>query len=203
MPRTLYLGLKPPDNYEGVHCPLISIHPRPLSELKTSFEKYPSYTHLIFTSQTGVDLFVKAHQFFRLENLPKIIAAVGQSTGKALRKNGLQVDFIPPTETAEGLLPFFENLHSAHYLFWPHSALSRPVLTDYWQRRGIRYQECILYDTLTNYEQKLPSLDGIDEIVFTSPSTVDAFYERYRFFPENKKLTPIGPITAAYLSKMI
>lgn len=202
MSRILYLGLKPP-NADVIHCPIIAIRPRPFEQLAEAFTDYAMYTHLVFTSQVAVELFITAHQFFALPNPSKIVAAVGKSTGKALIKAGMKVDFIASIETAEGMFPFFTNWSPSNYVFWPHSALSRKVLVDFWQKEKIKFCECILYETIVNDSTVIPAWDSFDEIVFTSPSTVDAFLIRCGFLPKDKKLTAIGPVTEDYLLKKI
>ena len=56
---------------------------------------------------------------------------------------------------------------------------------------GVRY----LYDTISQVIQPKPNLDHVDEIVFTSPSTVKAFIEIFGVLPRGKKCLAIGPIT--------
>lgn len=62
---------------------------------------------------------------------------------------------------------------------------------------------CDLYDTKLNEEFNIGSLDAFSEIVFTSPSTVLAFYRRYSSIPSSIKISAIGPITQAALDEEI
>lgn len=208
MSRILYLGLRVPKALQSAlltHVPLIRIQPRPFESLQESFKDHLLWTHLVFTSQTAVDLFFEACRHFGITRMgSKKIMAVGQATAKRLKDWEIEVDAVPEEETAEGILALSQTWDVAQtYVFWPHSALSRPVLTNYWQSQGIRYHECILYDTCCNHDIDLPPLEHFDEIIFTSPSTVDAFIERYGSLPLEKKLTSIGPITQAHLRSFI
>ena len=72
-------------------------------------------------------------------------------------------------------------------------------MNDYFEKKGLRYRECLLYETLPAQLDKLPDLNKVDEIHFTSPSTVRAFLKLYGCFPKNKSLTAIGPVTQEYL----
>ncbi|EFB40352.1 MULTISPECIES: uroporphyrinogen-III synthase [Parachlamydia] len=211
MSRILYLGLKIPKALyrQAIHCPIIKIAPRAFFEpdIIQAFSRFSDYTHLILTSQTAVQLFLEAAIFFQINadviNTKKIVA-VGKKTAAELAKHRFSADFVPLEETAEGIRDLFANWdRTSLYVFWPHSALSRPLLTDYWKQNGIKHTDCVLYDTFTNHEVTLPDLSTIDEIVFTSPSTVDAFLERYYHIPRDKKLTFIGPVTAARLAKSL
>jgi uroporphyrinogen-III synthase len=62
-------------------------------------------------------------------------------------------------------------------------------------QRQIRFQACDLYDTVSQEICPKPDLDQVDEIVFTSPSTVKAFVEIFGGLPRGKKCLAIGPIT--------
>jgi uroporphyrinogen-III synthase len=62
---------------------------------------------------------------------------------------------------------------------------------------------CDLYDTVPQKLEPIPDLNAIDEIVFTSPSTVRAFVEIFRHIPQDKTLTCLGPITQEELQKEI
>jgi uroporphyrinogen-III synthase len=56
-----------------------------------------------------------------------------------------------------------------------------------------------LYDTVTQKLEPKPDLNHVQEIVFTSPSTVLAFLEIFGALPKGKKLIAIGPITQQQL----
>jgi uroporphyrinogen-III synthase len=45
----------------------------------------------------------------------------------------------------------------------------------------------------------VPNLAAFDEIVFTSPSTIEAFLAIFGALPRDKILTPVGPVTEAAL----
>jgi len=208
MSRILYLGLRLPEALKScahvTHLPLIQIKPRPFKDLEESFKDHLLWTHLVFTSQTAVDLFFEVCHHFDFERMnSKKILAVGKMTAARLKNWGMEVDALPAEETAEGMTALCQTWNvNQVYAFWPHSALSRPVLTNYWQQQGIRYQDCVLYETYPQQPVDLPSLEHFDEIIFTSPSTVDAFIQFYERLPIKTKLTSIGPVTAAYLARL-
>jgi uroporphyrinogen-III synthase len=74
------------------------------------------------------------------------------------------------------------------------------VLRDYFEENHIKYHECVLYNTVSQKPYPLPDLKTINEIVFTSPSTVNAWLELFGQLPANIPITAIGPITKACLS---
>ena len=81
------------------------------------------------------------------------------------------------------------------FFFLPRSSLSRPVLAEFFQKQNILYEACTLYETQFQAPSPSPNFSEIDEIVFTSPSTVHAFFQIHTSIPAHVKCTAIGPIT--------
>ena len=195
--KILYLGLDPSRYPEKVtHYPIIRTVPRPFDskEMVRVFANFDHYTHLIFTSRTAVSILQERNLSFE----KKVLIAVGKATAGLLER----VDFVAQDERAEGIVELLMQLDLREgHLFWPHSALSRPVIRNFLEAAGIRYTDCILYDTLPNRVEPIPSLDEFDEIVFTSPSTINAFLDLFGSFPKDKILTAIGSVTENKLEK--
>jgi uroporphyrinogen-III synthase len=206
----LYLGLEVPSEMQHldlVHCPLIRTVPRSLqdADLKLSFELFDSYTHLIFTSKTSVSIFFDYAPHFGIhlkEICRKILVAVGKKTAAKLSLYCQQQASIltASEETAEGVILLLSrcDLKDA-YLFWPHSALARPLLSEWLNANCVKHCSCIFYDTVPMRPAFLPDPSHFSEIIFTSPSTVDAFVSLFKSFPRGVSLTAIGPITERYL----
>lgn len=207
--RILYLGLDP-CHYTGegeiVHCPIIQVIPRPFSDpiISQALQNFDHYSHVIVTSkstvailsnyllQLGVDLEIWKN---------KITLAVGKVTATHLQKNGIIPFKIAQNETAEGMIHELQQMSLTHaHIFWPHSAQSRPLIHHFLIEQHIQHTTCALYDTQVQVPQNLPHLETFDEVIFTSPSTVDAFLNIFGFFPNHPLLTPIGPITANHLN---
>lgn len=202
----LYVGLEVPHSlFSGkvIHCPLIRTVPRsPKSpEIQEALSEMDRYTHVVFTSKTTVDLMCT---YVKDKLLSKSIIAVGHATAHRISENGLPVAATAIEECAEGIVHLLDqqNVQNA-YFFWPHSSKARSVLSDYFEKRGIRYRACSLYDTMSRRPQPLPDLNQFDEIHFTSPSTVDAFLEFFGTIPTSMKIHTIGPVTEAHLNNLI
>lgn len=208
--KVLYLGLGPPTfkrDQEIVHHPLIEIKARDLSslEIQSSFAEIPYYTHLLFTSKNSAELFAEGMKHYGLtkEDLEgKEIFAVGQKTSLALEtllsleKKGIAVSRVAEEETQEGLIKMLLPLNlEGSYFFLPCSSLSRKAIQRFFSHRGIRHQICFLYDTEIKRGVIKVDLNLFEELIFTSPSTVEAFKKIYGEIPKNKKITAIGPIT--------
>jgi uroporphyrinogen-III synthase len=180
---------------------VIKIVPRSIQdpEIRRAFDDLDEFTHLIFTSKNSVKIF-----FHLLEQLHfpvsrlegKKIIAVGHVTAAYLTMGGMKLDRIAHPETQEGIVAMLKEMQlDAAYLFLPRSSRSRPILIDYLTAQQIRYQACDLYDTQAQVLTPQPDLKQIDEIVFTSPSTVEAFIAIFGSLPKEKKWIAIGPIT--------
>lgn len=115
---------------------------------------------------------------------------MGQKTGSLLPD-----PLIAKEETAEGMLPLLASLRPTDFVLWPHSQLSRNIIPRFLEERKIPYAAPILYNTIPLHPKTPPPLDAFDEIIFTSPSTVESFISLYGTLPSNKKLTSIGPVT--------
>lgn len=208
MEKTLYLGLEVPPDLQAesiVHCPFIRIVPKPLDDLAviSAFRNFPSFTHLIFTSRSAVSIFFDLAQSFQIngqEIADKKIISVGKRTEEKLRKYGIESDLIAGEETAEGILAVLKSLDlKMSHFFLPQSAISRPVISEWLAKQQIAYVACPIYNTLPNIPDPLPNLTEFGQIVFTSPSVVNAFVQAYGLIPTDKILRCIGPVTESYL----
>lgn len=191
--RILYLGTDP-SRYlhtgELTHYPVIQttlIKPTTI----------PDCTHWLFTSPNAV-----RHWFSCVDAVTGIYLAVGPSTEAALLKRGIPA-LVAPEATQEGMIALLASLDLQNAILgWPKSSRARPVLSDYLRNLGLRFIPIDLYETVTQTKEPKPHLSDFDEIVFTSPSTVDAFLEIFGAIPWEKKITPIGPITAKRLGSV-
>jgi uroporphyrinogen-III synthase len=184
MSKILYLGLRPkPGTF---HYPVIRTR---LLDASTPSD-WPLFTHILFTSQTAVEYWPGPWD--------KGIIAIGGPTAAALKKRGLE-SLIAPFATQEGVIELIKGIHG--HFFIPRSRLARSSLTDYMQENQIPYFALDLYDTYFQKLEPVPHLDDFDEIVFTSPSTVEGFLRIYGALPRTKKLSAIGPITQKALDE--
>ena len=212
---TLYLGTDPTffllqkgGSCRTIHFPVIEIVPKHVEEfeLKKAYDDLNLYTHLVFTSKNAVKVFfdhLKEISFPIQDLKNKTVIAVGSVTAEHLRPFGFSSLHVAQFEHQEGVIELLNTLDLEDaYLFFPRSALSRPAIIHYFQKKEIRYQASDLYDIKINKEEPLPDLDLIDEILFTSPSTVKGFLEVFGHLPKNKRLTAIGPITQKALQPL-
>lgn len=184
----LYLGLDPSrwkTNKSILHYPVIQIVPHK----ERCLTDVSSVTHLLFTSRSAAMLW----DTFTNQQ----IVAVGEATAFVLREKGV-CPVVAPHATQEGVIELLSTwgLRGA-YIVWPRSSKARDILADYLSSLEPLTRSLIidLYETHYQKLEPVPSLDRVEEIVFTSPSTVEGFLRIYGSLPKEKKLTAIGPVT--------
>jgi uroporphyrinogen-III synthase len=163
------------------------------------WEDFDDYTHILITSKNAAAIFLS--QIKDKEALKgKQIIAIGKSTAAKLAQE--EFVLVAQDESQEGIIELLktQDLHDA-YIFYPRSTLARKKLENYMIGRAVRHQVCDLYETVFQKPEPFPDFAKIDEIIFTSPSTVKGFIAAFGSIPSNKKLTCIGPITEEELKK--
>ena len=205
MKRQLYVGLEVPKRLQRVsvtHCPLIEIHPRSPEDPAVAHvcRQLHTYTHLLFTSKSAVEILFRFLE--EKKSLPggSLAIAVGKATAAAISARSNLPVLVAQQETAEGIVDLLETMELTQAkVLWPHSALSRPVIVEYLEARGVECDSCVFYDTHMRRPEIMPDLKEYDEIIFTSPSTIDAFVELFGKLPDGKTLTCIGQVTEKHL----
>lgn len=209
MPLTLYLGLDPSsytDENEIVHVPIIEITPFSFEQpqIRTAFQRFDFFSHVIVTSKTTVDLLRKGLEHFSIPIAvwaSKQTLSVGKGTTERLRSHGIEQTQTARKESAEGILPLLNTSHNARY-FFPHSAQGRLVIQQFLQQRTASFVAVPLYTTRPCRNKPSIELSQFTRVVFTSPSTVSAFLEHFGRLP-NAELVAIGPITERALEQAL
>lgn len=205
MQKSLYLGpeypLKAFSDKRITHFPLIETA---LREPCDALASWQHFTHVILTSKTAVRALVALLRSARISPhtlAGKQVIAVGKATAELVKAYGAD-PLVAEEETAEGVVAIIKSisLKKAHF-FWPHSALSRPLIETALKEKNACFTSCILYDTLPVKDPKLPDLSNFQEILFSSPSTVAAFFACHSSPPSHLQFTPIGKVTMEELAK--
>ena len=197
---------------------LVSKGEKIVDEFLDSVKQYdPDYS--VFMSSKAVKLlFDTARQVSKFEKLQlavanTIVMAVGPKTKDALEKEGIKVAHMPNTFSSVGVGELFTKLHAVgKKIIVPRSGASTPFLKELLNKIGIDVKEIHLYDvcafrdtTQWNEFRELFAQNKIDGIVFTSASSVRAFFEiMSKDYEENSLLeklqnssiVAIGPLTA-------
>lgn len=190
----LYLGIDVPSSAlslgQVVHYPVIRTQRIDSPELRAALALWNCFTHVIFTSKNGV-----RHWYEVGPARGKIAIAIGKATAAELQQRGVE-PLIASDPTQEGVIALLETLSlEKAFLLYPRSKLARPILAEYLKTRNARFFILDLYETVFQKLEPVPDLESFDEIVFTSPSTVEGFLRIFGSFPRDTRLTAIGPIT--------
>lgn len=190
--------------------------------LKAIKEDDPDFS--VFMSSKAVKLlFDTARKVFKFEKLQLAVAnttviAVGPKTKAALESEGIRVAHMPQRYSSVGVGEVFTRLHpDGKKVIIPRSGASTPFLAQLLEKIGLKVKEIYLYDVCAfrdtsqwNEFRELFVSNKVDGIIFTSASSVNAFFEIMLMDSEEKKLlqdlqrikvVAIGPFTAEELKK--
>ena len=200
---------------EAVLAPTLDLKPVNSQSLKELVERKDELDWIIFTSPTTIVSLKKFHPDF-LESLSCKLAVIGNKTGRLAEKQGLTVDLMPDDFTAEGLIEEFKKREiTGKTIGIPRTASARPVLPEELEKLGNTVILAEAYKSLFPMDEKaveelISKIENkkIDAITFTSPLTVENFFEIVedkekiaRLLSENLLTVCIGPITAKVLDK--
>jgi len=189
------------------HLPLIKIVPLDsYSEFDKQIKNIKRFDWIVFTSRYGVKYFFKRLIKIKsdartLENIK--IAAIGDSTKKALLDFGVIADLVPEKESSKGLLEEFKKVDlEGKKIFMPRSDLSDKNLSVGFKNLGAVVTSTKAYKNIM--PQNLPELEleNFDEIMFTSPSTARNFKKRYKHVPKGVRVQCIGDVTLKEVQKL-
>ncbi|MEM5947428.1 hydroxymethylbilane synthase [Spirochaetia bacterium 38H-sp] len=184
-----------------VHIPCINLKKIESSEVNKAYEKLKSYDTIIFTSKHAVCFFMEGLLERGKDSralYDKKIIAIGKVTEKELLKYALLSDFIPDKDSAEGLLLMAKTKKwKGKNILIPSSTLSYPTLRDGLLNLGNIVDAPAFYDNVKSPypEGLLLNVEDFDMLVFTSPSCVYRFIERFKAIPPGKDILTPGETT--------
>jgi len=182
----------------------------------------PDYS--VFMSSKAVKLlFDTAKKISKYEKLQLAVAnttviAVGPKTKAALESEGIRVSRVPDRFSSVGVGEVFTTLNAeGKKVIVPRSGASTPFLAQLLEKIGLRVKEIYLYDVKSSSAlsywvefKELFSQNKVDGIIFTSVSSVRAFFDIMLSDSDEKTLKnhlekttviAIGPFTADELKK--
>jgi uroporphyrinogen-III synthase len=182
--------------------PSLNISHAPFIELRA----LPVQEALVDAWTTGTIITSKhAAQFFRdVRKTPPAepFFCVGTRTAEAVRTLFPGSHCVTARiETQEGLLALILE-HRPKSVLWPRSTHARRFLPKMLERADIGVIELPLYTPVLSGISC--SLEGVEELFFTCPSAVDAFFKKFR--PNDVahlSIRSIGPVTAGRVASWI
>lgn len=158
-----------------------------IETIAVPFQNVPDCDWIFFSSKQAVKFF-----FRQKPNLNgQKFACVGKATSEELRKFGQRADFIgSSTDTKMTGKQFAAKVGSGKVLFPQAKGSMRSI-----QQQFVKAEQVIdlvVYETIKKNDGPAPEADMI---VFTSPSNVEAWFERFRV-ESNHKVIAMGDATA-------
>ena len=200
---------------EAFLAPTLDLKPVNTESLKELVARKDELDWIVFTSPTTIVSLNKFYPGF-IESLSCKLAVIGNKTGKLAEKQGISVDLMPDDFTAEGLVEEFEKRQiTGKTIGIPRTASARSTLPDGLKELGNTVILAEAYKSLFPMDEKkvkelILKIENheIDAITFTSPLTVENFFEvaddkekLAKLLNDNLLTVSIGPITARVLEK--
>lgn len=200
---------------EAILAPTLDLQPVNTESLKNLVSMKDELDWIVFTSPTTIVSLNKFYPDF-IKTLDCKLAVIGNKTGKLAEKNGLTVDLMPEDFTAEGLIEEFKKQNITDKTIGiPRTASARPILPEELGKLGNKVILAEAYKSLFPMDEKtvkelISKIENkeIDAITFTSPLTVENFFEiadskekLAKLLNDNLLTVSIGPITARVLDK--
>lgn len=191
--------------YTGAVCPNSSYIHTPLIEiigvdddtlLRSAAKRLQEFDYLLFTSRFAVKYWILSNGNFNIEN----VVSIGAKTSEALRNAGVKNIKQTEKDDSYGVIDWFSAQKKGRVLI-PRSNIALPIIPEGLKALGFEVE------TVTAYKNQIPanaqkvSLEKIDKIIFTSPSTVDNFVKLYGGIPKDKILETRGVVTEKRLKE--
>ena len=182
------------------HTPLIKVERNNSPDVDRLLKQATaSYRWIVFTSRYGVRFFFEILNGFGrdIRSLGQAkIASAGKTTTLELKKHHICPDVESETESAEGLIRYFEKINlSGGKVLLPRSNKGLPYLSEALARMGNRVTDLPVYNNLENEPAEKVDLTQFQKIIFSSPSGVEAFKKIYGELPEGILLVARGKTT--------
>lgn len=178
-----------------IEWPMIEIAPpENFAPLDDAIRHLSQYDWIVFSSANGVKYFWNRLDDCQMR-FPRI-AAVGEKTAEALRRNGLQVDAKPDEFLASNIAAVLGDIQAKKILVL-RPDIAPPDLTKSLEVCGAHVTEVVAYCTVpVTYNQPL-DLNTIDAITFASASAAKSFANNLhgQTLPDQVCVATIGPST--------
>lgn len=124
--------------------------------------------------------------------------AVGKATAEEIRKFGKRAEFIGSSDDTRMTGKKFSALVGSKTVLFPQAKESMRTIQLQLPKKG-NVHDLVVYETIKNNAADLPTAD-CQLLIFTSPSNVDAFFEKNKVTAEQKVIA-MGDATAVALKK--
>ncbi len=170
-----------------IHRPMIKLVPiEDYTAADAVLNDLRPYAWIVFTSTNGVRFFFERLNTIGLDaralHLTKL-AAIGSTTAGMLKSFGVLADMQPKLESSAGLLEEFDKVGvRGKKILLVKPQVGSPVLFEKLTAAGADVEVVVVYKNI-DIEPDPFEFDFIDQILFTSASTVRAFIKRFKTIP--------------------
>lgn len=201
-PRILLPGTHP-DKYQHlgiiIHRPLIKSVPLDdYTQADKVLRRLNTFDWIVFTSTNGVEFFFQRLNAIGLDTRAigtAKIAAIGKTTAEKLKTFGVLADMQPKLESSIGLLEEFKKISVKN----KRILLVRPKIGSSMLMEGLADTkaaiEWVIAYRNVDIEPEEIDFDFIDQVLFTSGSTIRAFLKIYGSVPDGIKVYCLGQPT--------
>jgi len=201
-PRILLPGTHP-EKYRRlgtiIHRPFIKLVPiEDYTAADNVLKNLAPHDWIVFTSTNGVKFFFERLNAIGLDSRAlssNKVAAIGATTAEVLRGFGILVDMQPKLESSAGLLEEFDKVGvKGRKVLLVKPEVGSTVLFERLTAAGAEVEIVVVYKNI-DIEPEPTDFDYIDQILFTSASTVRAFIKRFKTIPLGPKVYCLGQPT--------
>lgn len=146
---------------------------------------------IIFTSKNAVTAIERLGIDWRRK--PSI--AIGEATADAIKKLKGRVSFVSTEAYGDDLAAEIIKRYRFLKFLYPRASVIASNLPDILRKKGADITEVVMYETVCS-DEPLGAPDDDSVIVFSSPSTVKCFFEKFGW-KDSYKCVAIGKTTAA------
>ena len=205
--KWLYTGVSVNDweaEENMVHNPLIRINA--FTPKKHVFSNLNKYNRIVFTSRHAVihffkELFAAGKDARDLSGI--VVDCIGSHTAGALKNYGLVVKPLTGEESASAMARYYsDNNVSGVRILIPGSERGNQFLADTLKKAGNWVEQQTLYAIEKNTAIVKQDLSKFSGVVFTSPKTVEVFYDVYGHIPAHLQIKCRGSQTAQKLNEL-
>ncbi|MBW7988830.1 MAG: uroporphyrinogen-III C-methyltransferase [Planctomycetes bacterium] len=198
-PRILLPGTHP-DKYRHlgiiIHRPLIKSVPLDdYTQADKVLKQLNTFDWIVFTSTNGVEFFFQRLNAVGLDtrSIGTVkVAAIGKTTAEKLKTFGVLVDMQPNLESSTGLLEEFKKVSvKGKRILLVRPKVGSSMLLDDLADADAAIEAVVVYRNV-DIESEETDFDYIDQILFTSGSTVRAFLKLYGSVPDGVKVYCLG-----------
>ena len=201
-PRILMLGTHP-DKYTHlgtiIHRQLIEcVNIDDYTDADKQIDNLNAFDWIVFTSANGI-----RHFFARLKTkgldcralANAKVGVIGATTGETLTEYGINADLCAKKQSSQGLLEAFSDIDvKSKTILLPQAEVATEVLPEGLKEMGGDIVKMPVYKTIERQCEDV-DFDYIDQILFTSGSSVRAFIKRFGNVPEHVKAYCLGQPT--------